>query len=148
MAGRRFCETSIPEKSINPPLVGSDVELRKSAPYFSLNKANDFGRDNLSVDKPDVTCQEEDYRKIQEAPSVKVCADSDSSIFLPGSTLASYQDLTKCRRHVHLRAGAPGHDLGRRVVKKFLTNRMVLNNDGMFVLRFASFEAAEAAVNS
>lgn len=25
-------------------------------------------------------------------------------------------------------------------------NRLVLNNDGMFVLRFASFEAAEAAV--
>lgn len=25
-------------------------------------------------------------------------------------------------------------------------NRMILNNDGMFVLRFESFEAAEAAV--
>ncbi|CDJ69152.1 hypothetical protein, conserved [Eimeria necatrix] len=37
-------------------------------------------------------------------------------------------------------------DLGRHVVKKLLMNRLVLNNDGMFVLRFASFEAAEAAV--
>ncbi|CDJ61548.1 hypothetical protein, conserved [Eimeria maxima] len=39
--------------------------------------------------------------------------------------------------------------LGKRltlVATLVLTNRLVLNNDGLFVLRFASFEAAEAAV--
>ncbi|CDJ27879.1 uncharacterized protein EMH_0095790 [Eimeria mitis] len=78
-----------------------------------------------------------------------VSAIADESIFIPSIVGLQTDEEMRYHQNTGRVPNVPGKkfDIGRHVVKKFLMNRLVLNNDGLFVLRFASFEAAEAAGN-
>ncbi|KAL8434236.1 hypothetical protein Efla_002001 [Eimeria flavescens] len=131
----------------NSSVSSKDQKSRNGASYLPVQKAPASHLGQLCLDgfkRTDTKLPVDAWRDL-ELPFVnKVSAYADDNVFIPGfsqpaSGVRNLHFYFDVEAYVGDKDPSPLADI-------FLTNRLVLNNDGMFVLRFASFEAAEAAV--